>query len=57
MPDSRPEGRQKALAGWLGVTPHTRVPAPLTTTCSVDLGLLGLQALDLPGQSRLAENL
>lgn len=33
-----PEGRQKkALAGLLGVIPNTRVPMPLTATCSADL--------------------
>lgn len=38
MPDPRPEcgQAQKAQAGLLGGIPHTRVPVPLTTTCSAD---------------------
>lgn len=49
MPDFHPEGRQKAaLAGLLGMIPHTRVTKPLTATCSADPRLRGLQAWDLP---------
>lgn len=40
MPDFHPEGRERRL--WLacpGLISHTRVPMPLTTTCSADLWL------------------
>lgn len=47
--------RKPWLAHW-GDSEH-QIPVPLITTCSADPRLLGVQALNLPGPSRWAENL